>query len=269
MFHELWIGAGTPSSLRHRATGFLQRLGIRRLLSTLRPRLTTTSNPVYAAMLRQLGTEAGVLPLFGNIPVCDAHALCAADEALAGIGVAEGSREGWWIGLFFSGLHELWPPEPLMALLLCAASRAGKRLALVSVGRMGAGGEALWNRLKVDYADRSEFLNLAEQPAETISSLLQAADFGFASAPWQLIGKSGAAAAMLDHGLPVIIARDDFQPYIRSAGPPSVDPLFHFCDPELEAQLAAGLPKRPARARVDEIAARLCGDLRAASSPGP
>ena len=37
------------------------------------------------------------------------------------------------------------------------------------------------------------------------------ADLGIASHPWALIGKSGAAAAMLEHGLPVLVPRDDWR----------------------------------------------------------
>ena len=44
-----------------------------------------------------------------------------------------------------------------------------------------------------------------------ISHLLGAADLGIASHPWALIGKSGAAAAMIEHGLPVLVPRDDSQ----------------------------------------------------------
>jgi len=101
---------------------------------------------------------------------------------------------------------------------------------------------------------------------ETISAQLRDADFGVAASPWQLIGKSGSAAAMLDHGLPVIVTRDDFHPYLPGDGPPSTDPLLHRLDDALPAKLAAGLPKRPARHRVDEIAARLVGLLKAAST---
>jgi hypothetical protein len=79
-----------------------------------------------------------------------------------------------------------------------------------------------------------------------------AADFGVAASPWQLIGKSGSAAAMLDHGLPVIVSRDDFQAAVTSA--PPGDLLLHHCDPSLESKLAAGLSKRLAHDRVNDVA---------------
>jgi len=58
--------------------------------------------------------------------------------------------------------------------------------------------------------------------ATTLSHLLRAADFGLAPHPWALIGKSGAAAAMLDHGLPVLVPRDEWR--LRGgAGPGTAD----------------------------------------------
>jgi hypothetical protein len=52
-------------------------------------------------------------------------------------------------------------------------------------------------------------LRLGEQPAVRISELLNTADFGIATSTLPLIGKSGTAAAMFDHGLPVIVNRED------------------------------------------------------------
>jgi hypothetical protein len=60
---------------------------------------------------------------------------------------------------------------------------------------------------------------------------------------------------MLDHGLPVIVTRDDFQPRVTASLPPTTDPLVHRDSDALEAKLAAGLPRRAPRERAPEIAA--------------
>jgi hypothetical protein len=116
------------------------------------------------------------------------------------------------------------------------------------------------------YGARCALLDVGEQPVGMLSALLQNADFGIAASPWQLIGKSGTVAAMLDHGLPVVVTRDDFQPFRQTAEPPSSDPLVHRCDDRLEARLLAGLPKRPPRPRVDRIADQLCARFASLSS---
>jgi glycosyltransferase involved in cell wall biosynthesis len=264
MFHELWLGAGSPSPFRHYLIGPFQRRGIRRLLARTRPRLVTTSNPAYAEMLRPVWPEVELLPLFGNIPV--STSVPSPAEAFPATGITEENRGEWWIGLFFGSLHDEWRPEPFFGLLLRAAERAGKRVCLVLAGRAGETGEALWRGLQADYGTRIVFLNRGEQTTGILSALLQLADFGVAASPWQLIGKSGTAAAMLDHGLPVIVTRDDFQPYLQGETAPSSDPLIHRCDERLEAKLVAGLPKRPPQPRADGIAAAWCDRLSALSA---
>jgi glycosyltransferase involved in cell wall biosynthesis len=261
MPHELWIGAGKPSPLRVRFTGWLQRAGLARLLRAIRPRLITTSNPVYAAMVRKLGVQVLVLPLFGNVPVLISPDPAFMKSSQAQVGITPENRSDSWVALFFGSLHPEWQPEPFMGLLLRTAKRAGKKVCLVLVGRAGAAGEVTWKKMQTDYGAQIAFVELGEQPAHLVSRLMQMADFGIAASPWQLIGKSGTVAAMLDHGLPVIVTRDDFQPAIPAAEPPSTDPLLHLCDEFLEAKLAAGLVKRRPCERTNEIAFQLCTRL--------
>ena len=265
MFHELWVGAGRPSPLRHYAVGFLQARGIRRLLAQLQPRFVTASNLVYAAMLNRVGAAAEVLPLFGNIPLNRKPASLPA--LFPGTSLTEESRHDWWIGIFFGALHAQWKPEPLFTRLLKASRARGKRLCLVLAGRAGSVGQARWKDLRETYGREIHFVNLGERSTAEISSLLQAADFGLASTPWRLIGKSGAAAAMLDHGLPVIVSRDDFHPFHGSKEPPGADPLLIRGDEHLTARLVQGLQKRAPEHRVDAIAQALCRRISLAAKP--
>jgi hypothetical protein len=248
MLHELWLGNDAVPHLRHRLVGWLQKASLRRLLSTLRPALVSTTNPVYAALLKTIGVEAKIIPLFGNIPI-------APDESLPE-DIADRLRpRPDWIGLFFGGLYREWRPEPFFGRLARAARMAGRSVGLVQLGNAGGEGDAIWSELERDYASTFNFVRLGPQPAAIVSAVMQQADFGIAASPWSVIGKSGAAAVMLDHGLPVIVTRDDFQPRITAALPPTTDPLVHRDGEALEAELAAGLPKRAPHARAPEIAA--------------
>jgi hypothetical protein len=202
--------------------------------------------------------DAGILPLFGNIPIAAGAPLPA---ALAETGMTPDTRGDWWLGLFFGGLYPEWKAEPFLSILTRAAQRASKRVCLILAGNAGADGDRLWSHLARDYGRDFRFLSLGAQPAEVLSALMQSADFGIAASPWSIIGKSGSVAAMLDHGLPVIVTRDDFQPRVTVTLPPSTDPLLHRCDETLEEKLVAGLPRRPPRARVNEVAATLIRQL--------
>lgn len=252
MFHELWLGIGDDRPLKKRLLGYFQRQSIRNLVRRLRPRVITTTNPYYRELFEKVGIPAVELPLFGNIP-----ALPIADNLYGGLKQAgwvdeSGSHPDRWLGLFFGALYSEWKPEPFMSALISAAKKTQRRASLVSAGRLGANGEKIWRDLASKYNHEVDFLTLGELPPAQISALMQVADFGLAASPWYLLGKSGSVAAMLDHGLPVIVTRDDFQPAV-TAHPNQ--PLFHRCDTALESKLVAGLPKGPVRQSLPDRAA--------------
>jgi len=248
MLHELWLGNDAVPQLRHRVVGWLQKSSLRRLLATLRPVFVSTTNPVYAALLKTIDVDAGIVPLFGNIPI-------TRDEPLPDDIVNRLQPCPDWMGLFFGGLYREWHPEPFFGRLARAARKAGRSVGLVQLGNAGGEGDAIWKELERDYAATFNFVRLGPQPAPVVSAVMQKADFGIAASPWSVIGKSGAAAVMLDHGLPVIVTRDDFQPRVTASLPPTTDPLVHRDSDALEAKLAAGLPRRAPRERAPEIAA--------------
>jgi hypothetical protein len=262
MLHELWLGNDAVPPLRHRVVGWMQKASMRRLLSTLRPALVSTTNPVYAALLKTIGVDAGIIPLFGNIPI-------APDEPLPE-DIADRLRPcPDWMGLFFGGLYREWRPEPFFGRLARAARAAGRSVGLVQLGNAGGEGDTIWSELERDYASTFNFVRLGPQPAPIVSAVMQKADFGIAASPWSVIGKSGAAAVMLDHGLPVIVTRDDFQPRVTASLPPTTDPLVHRDGDALEAELAAGLPKRAPHERAPEIAAAWTKQLAARTESRP
>ena len=264
MFHELWVGMPPSAPFKHRIFGALQLWGIKRLCSVVRPRLVTTSNPLYVEALRRIGIRASLLPLFGNIPIVDRGKAVDFPGWLGDLKITPTNRGEWWLGLFFGGLYPAWKPEPFLGLLKRAAKKAGKRVCLLSLGRLGAEGEGMWDKLQDDYPDISLPV-LGQQPAEVISILMQTADFGVAASPWDLIGKSGSATAMVEHGLPVIVTRKDRQSPFVVAEPPSTDPLFILCDDALESKLEAGLFRRTPQALRHGIAAQFCKLLQSAS----
>ena len=205
--------------------------------------------------------------MFGNIPLLDLGPEPALPAQLVSAGVPGdwAGRNGWWLALFFGTLHPEWNPQPLTGILLRAAKHAGKRLCMVSAGRLGASGEALWEKMRRESGPEIVFVKCGEQSCGQLSTLLQIADFGIAVTPWKLMGKSGTVAAMLDHGLPILFTRDDGKAKV----PAETDPLFHRCDDALEAKLIAGLQKRKPTPRAREICARFIAALPLGSQPAP
>ena len=248
MLHELWLGNDAVPTFRHRLVGALQKASLRRLIDVLKPAFVATTNPVYAALLKSVGVTAVINPLFSTIPVLPGEPL--PDDVAARLRPCSD-----WIGLFFGGLYREWQPEPFFGRLERVARAAGRSVAFVQLGRAGDAGDAIWPQLERDYAAAFTFVRLGPQPAPVVSAVMQACDFGVAASPWSLFGKSGSAATMLDHGLPVVVTRDDFQPRVTTPEPPTADPLVFRDGPELEAMLAQGWPARAPRSRAPEAAA--------------
>jgi glycosyltransferase involved in cell wall biosynthesis len=254
MFHELWIGTGHAPPFKDRVVGRIQRRYIRKLAQLLRPAAVTTTNSFYRSLLKELPLPAIELPLFGNISISTGGPGAGLREALVRADLCDqtGSHPNHRLGLFFGALYPEWKSEPFLSQLISAAKKVGKRAGLISAGRLGKSGEEVWKKLRAGYGNTVDFVALGEQPTAEISALMQIADFGLATSPWHLLGKSGSVAAMLEHGLPVIVTRDEFRPDTDSVL--FADPLLHRCDSALESKLETGLPKRPAQDHVEKTA---------------
>jgi len=191
MLHELWT---VPDhTLRKRLISAIQKRLLLSLCASLNPKAIHTSNGLYVARLRDAGLQCAVLPMFGNIPVTTSN--CP-------------RTEGEWTFILFGSLRRGWSPEPLLSRIEAARMNAGKACCrIVSVGRLGASGNAIWQDMTRLGYQRFTFERLGEMGEKDISLALHAADFGIAVSPLDFIGKSGAVAAMREHGLPVIINR--------------------------------------------------------------
>lgn len=266
MLHELWLGLETGSDWRARTIGWLQRRRVLGLLAQLRPDCVHTSNTSYQTVLRSSGYDATVLGLFGNVPVPP------------GTIIADGLLERWLplavapeaepplLAVTFGTLHPQWQPAQTAAWLNALARHLGRTPMLLAIGRTGPAAAILdtftHHGVRVGAT--------GELDPRTVSDLFRLADLGIAPHPWALIRKSGAAAAMLDHGLPVVVPRDDWQ--LREAPPlpaDATDPLLRRLSsldvPHLRRWLAARRAPRAALPRT--TASFLQALLRAAPVP--
>lgn len=197
-----------PAS-RTRPSDRFQRLIVRDLVQKLRPRVTHTHTPLYQFLLAKLGVAAVRLPIFGNIPITP-HARAdwlserwPREWAIDHIS----ERRAWWIFLMFGSVHPEWDALDFVCAAESKAQEAGKKCALIFIGRIGAAGEEKLRQLQEKFGDSWRFLNLGPQTEEDISQALLAADFGVSAVPPENLFKSGTATAMLEHGLGVIATR--------------------------------------------------------------
>jgi len=263
MFHELWIGLHGAAGSRERLIGWIQRRSVASLVARLKPDVIHTSNGAYVDALSKRRIRAKLLPLCGSIPIAaDAdHGWLGRELLKLGVPTPRVSsrHNSWWFGLF-GALHPAWSPEPLFTYIAEAAQRAGRAIVVISIGRVGPG-EARWRDIQARYSDRFCFAKLGEHGTREVSAFLQAVDFGIATSPWQLIGKSASAAAMLDHGLPIIVSRDEVDLGNQPVG--AHDPLLYRMDETLPQWLLS-VRRRAPRDRLAEIAERFSSDLRMA-----
>lgn len=253
MLHELWIGLSRGEPLKNIGWGKLQRRRLMQLMRALGPSLIHTSNITYQTVLAREGCSAHVLPLFGNIPVSEL------------VPPVPNSTE--WIGGIFGTVHPQFPPIPCFDILLEGAKASGRKLRLLGIGRMGEYGENMFAELNAEYGDQLVATIVGEKEPIEVSRLLQTLDFGIATHPWALIGKSGAVAAMLDHGLPVIVPRDDWTLRIRPIVVPAIDRLLVKLS-EMPPELMAGrLARKQAPAsRLPAVAAAFLESLEAVAA---
>jgi len=247
MLHELWIGLALGEPFKNRVYGHFQRRALMPFIRAIEPALVDTSNPAYRTALVAEGCSPGVLPLFGNIPVQP---------------MPSAPRGKEWVGGIFGTVHPQFSARACIETLHRGAKASKNRLRLVGIGRLGTYGEKMFAQLAQDYANRLVVEPLGERPSHEISSLLQSLDFGIATHPWALIGKSGAVAAMLDHGLPVIVPRDDWALRLHATPPPLRDPLVvRLADtpPELMAGWLGR--RRPPASRLPAVASAFLSRL--------
>ena len=123
---------------------------------------------------------------------------------------------------------------------------------------MHCSGAALWKKIQRDYDGVFEFLTIGVQSPEDLANFFAELDFGIATTPWEIIGKSAAAAAMLEHGLPLIVNRDDA--HYRDWSAEGYSPLLIKLGDDLPTRLAAarrGVPRRI----LPDVARQFLNDL--------
>jgi len=193
MAHELWVEP--HAGLRNRVLSTFQQWIAQILFAMLRPRVVHVSNHWYQSMLSGRGIPSKVLPLFSAIPF--SKGASSADHPVS-----------QWTFVLFGSINRDWSPEPLLRQIESARFLHGiETCRFVSVGNAGDYGAELWDSLTSSSYPAFTFNRIGELSAERVSEQLQQANFGIAVMPSHLVGKSSSVAAMVAHGLPVIISR--------------------------------------------------------------
>ena len=192
-FHEIWVGAYPRANWKERGIGWLQKKLILHFINKCKPAWITSSNAAAIDRLKCRGILARFLYLFGNIPYSAATKVTTTEQILkvAFFGTHYPNFAYHKLGDFFSNLSKT----------------CGKALEIVLIGRQREDG---CTDQILSLCKKNNFLiqTTGELSTNLISEQLQECSLGVSTTPFDVIGKSGATAAMLEHGLP-ILAYDD------------------------------------------------------------
>jgi glycosyltransferase involved in cell wall biosynthesis len=156
--------------------------------------------------------------------------------------------------------------DALVALLRRFSGSTGRKVVCFLAGRQNAEARRRWERLASSSDDLLCWFFLGELGEAEVSRYLHALDFGIAATPWALVGKSGSVAAMREHGLPVLVPRNDWTPRekIDDYGLAGVLPAW--CG-ELNTQSLLKSKDCPSSPGKEGVAGRFLRDLSQSSTP--
>lgn len=252
MFHELWIGETLDYGIKDRAVGWLQKQLLLRAARVWSPTLMHTSNPTYRARLLQSGVVADELPLPGNIRIVAVPASAARRWVAERLGHAGDARELFIAGVF-GAIHPYWAEFSWLRRLATACETSGRRLVMLQIGRKSGIGGSIWNALRSEFDQTIRCVELGEMPERDVSLALQGIDLGVSTSPWELVGKSGAVAAMLEHGLPVVVTMAPHRLRSGATPGPVPHPLLHRFDDEFLALVGSGVLRRADPRPVEHV----------------
>lgn len=191
-FHEIWIGAYPYSSWKEKYIGWRQKSQIRKFISKINPKSLTCTNSAAFDRLSMANFDVEYLYLFGNIPFINNEL----NKNSKDLRIA-----------FFGTLYEKFPYKFLVSKLVEISNYSKRNLEIMIMGRQRQK-TGLQKLKKFSHIHKFLISETKELPANDISIKLQNCDFGVSTTPYDIIGKSGATTAMLEHGLP-IVAYDD------------------------------------------------------------
>ena len=255
MFHELWVGMNVEARGKLVWWGRFQKIMIKSLINTIKPKIINTQTNIYLEQLKALGFAGQHLPLFTNIPLVHEKPPFSFNKLNA-------VRPANKIDLVLFG--SIFPGVPADAFFkeIAQISKLRKiQFSMTIIGRTGKEKEH-WANIC-----RTEGLTvnlLDEQEPESISQVLSNASIGISTTPVALAEKSGSIAAMSRHGLPVICVSKSW----RVKGMDNISPIhgvFEYRKGSLEKYFTRS--RLPAESfEVTEISARFARTLLASNA---
>lgn len=208
MVHEPWIEKRVWTvNPKKNIAGILQRKILQKIVKIINPQVIQTSNHYYKEILKASGIPSSILNLPGNIPIFRSTNLNLAAE-VKNLGIDHKNRGDWWITGTFGRMRENIDYELFFKDLLEKSRINGKKLAFFSIGEAGIDSRRIFDHLGKTFEGKLLLYQFGSRSPEDISHFFQFLDFGVASVPLHLLGKSGAYASMREHEVEVLVPKE-------------------------------------------------------------
>ncbi|TRW24630.1 glycosyltransferase family 4 protein [Flavobacterium zepuense] len=205
VFHEIWQGESSESTLKDKIIGFVQRRIAFKLIKITNAVHVTTTNDYYKNCFVKRGIKATRIPVFSNMPVGNASGQAVLNTLPAEID----DKDKYVLGVFFGGFHSHKDlAGNLKVLAANIKSQLNKQLVVTHIGRSG-GIEQDMEAVKA--ATGLKCFVLGEWSEQDVADYLWYADVGLSNYPKVLYEKSGSIAALLNNSCPVILLKKSFE----------------------------------------------------------
>lgn len=247
MFHEVHLGG--VLSVKNHLIKYGQIKTVKRLVQGVKPKVVHTSNSAYREMLKDLMIDSKILGLFGNIPILAPPLVesVETDQSIKAVYFGASPKE-YDFHIFANAL------KPFLA----------ERVSQMRIEFLGRKSPLRYRfiqyLLDACRSDRLEIEDMGEKSPKELSRLFSKADFAIARVKPSLLGKSGAALALLEHGLKLWVPMAESQAEIES----NFDYRTEQCFVDL-TELLEHRNSFVAKSRLKEVVEQFVKDLGAAT----
>jgi hypothetical protein len=207
MLHELWCGMAATAGRKEKILGEAQKLFLKVMINKLKPEAIFTSIKPYRRYLKNIGINATVVPIFGNIPANedgneDDWQHLANQTDLSSL-IA--NPKEWLILGFFGTTYSCLGLDELLKMVAFAAKSRGLKLGVLFIGNNRD--QHTLNLIKA--MPDASFWQTGALSTGMINRCMRLVNIGVVTSPVDGINKSGSALAWMERGIPVLISPAD------------------------------------------------------------
>jgi len=200
IFHELWPGNLSSDSFKDKLIGFVHRLFVKQVFKIINPQKVIVNSEIWQRLLKKINIDSIVIPVFSNINVIESNkdnypVICQFDDSVE-------LNKIITIALFGSSGFS-YDPIQIVNFFSEQVNNSDVTFHFICIGKYQPLFD-VFNKLHDTYPERILVEITGVLSAEKVSELFNFSDYGLTSYMPQFWSKSGAIAAMLSHGLPVL-----------------------------------------------------------------